>query len=94
MLSILGFTKSVLVFRKYFIKIAMHSLLYTSFISAEHLSLAVNVLTNSPKISDLTKRELSQLSLSQDHDTIEKSAAVQISAVSETRKRVDCGRVL
>ena len=72
----------------------MHSLLYTSFISAEHLSLAVNVLTNSPKISDLTKRELSQLNLSQDHGTIEKSAVVQISAVFGTRKRVDCGRVL
>ena len=34
----------------------------------EYLSSIVNVLTNSPKISDLTKREVSQLALSQNDE--------------------------
>ena len=43
-----------------------------SLISREYLSSEFNVLTNRPKISDLIKRDLFQLNLSQNDQTIGK----------------------
>ena len=39
---------------------------------------AVNVLTNSPNISDLTQADFFQLNLSQIHGKLDNSSAVQI----------------
>ena len=52
-----------------------------------------NLLTNSPKNSDLTKGDLFHFDLSPDDDTIEEKFFLQISAVFATHEHVDCGRV-
>ena len=44
----------------------------------EYVYSAVNVLTNSPNILDLTKADFFQLNLSQTHGKIDNSSAVQI----------------
>ena len=50
---------------------------------------AVNVLRNSPKISDMIKREIFQLKLFKSNGKF----GVQISAVFETREHVDLRRL-
>ena len=50
----------------------------------EYLSSAVNVLTSSPNISHITKRDISQPNFPQSDEKYDKSAIIQISAVFET----------
>ena len=50
---------------------------------------AVNMLPNSPKISDLTKRNVSQLNFSKINGKWDKSAAVEVLAVFGTRRDLE-----
>ena len=59
----------------------------------EYFSLAVNVITNSSKISDLTKRDVFQFNISQIDETIGWKCCRQVSAVFGTRLHVACSRV-
>ena len=43
---------------------------YLSLLGREYLSLAVNVLTNSTKISDITEKDILQLNFSQSDETV------------------------
>ena len=52
-----------------------------SLLRREYLPSAANVLTNSPKISGITKREIFQLRFLKVSDKCDKSAVRQISAV-------------
>ena len=45
---------------------------------------AVNVLTNSPKISDITKRDISKFNFPKSDEKYNKSPLLQISVVFET----------
>ena len=54
---------------------------------------AVNVLPNSPKISDLTNRDVLLLNLSLLMENLDKSAAVQISTVFGTCEHIDSRKV-
>ena len=50
----------------------------------EYLSSAVNVLSDSPEISDLSQRDIFLLNWSQNDEKTDNSVFVQISAVIET----------
>ena len=54
---------------------------------------AVNVLQNSPKISDMTKGDFSNSVCLELMENYDKSAAVQIAGVFGTREHVDCRSV-
>ena len=50
----------------------------------EYLPSALNVLTNSPKTSYMTKRDILQLNFCESHEKNDKSALLQLWAVFET----------
>ena len=52
--------------------------------SRQYLSSAVNVLTTSPNISHITKRDIFQPNFPQSDEKYDKSAIVHVSAVFET----------
>ena len=60
----------------------------------EYLSSAVIVLKNSPKISDVTKRDIFQFNFLRVMEKCDKSAFVQISSLFGTLQRVDCLRII
>ena len=52
-----------------------------------------NVLTNRPKTSDITKRDMFQLNFSQSDEKYDKNAVARISAVFGTLQHVGSPRV-
>ena len=59
-------------------------------IRREYLSLAVNVSTNSPKGSHITKRDIFQVSFPQSDEKCDKGSVMQISQVFGTFYNVAC----
>ena len=57
------------------------------------MSLAVNMLSNSPNISYITNRDIFNLNLPKNHEKYDKNAGAQIQGVFGTLYDGDCWRV-